>query len=120
MTRLPAIRERVQGKLRSNADLLYPLTLTFTLTGYPGQRVVRCNVKDPEKVDRRAIAAAEVVARQAGAPYSDLRLLRAHPDDTRPAQGMQARTDGGILEVLSWSQDSAYTGQATATCVLRR
>lgn len=120
MTSPADVRTRVQGALRGKAALIYPLTLTFTLPGFAGQRVVRCSVRDPEKVDRRAIAAAEVAARQAGVPYSDMRLLKVHPDDPRPAQGMRATLDGGTLEVLSWSQESALTGLSTATCVLRR
>lgn len=116
--RLPALRARVQQRLRDNADLLYRHTGTFKLG--PHEWTCRFSVKDPQKLKADAIADAEAAARQFNVLYRDVRLLRIHPDDQRPVKGAKLPWDGGLLEILDWSQQSDFTGQKVATCVLRR
>lgn len=116
--RMPAIRERVQQRLSGNADVLYRHTGTFTLGSH--KWLCRFSVKDPQKLKADAIADAEAAARQFNVLYRDVRLLRIHPDDQRPVKGAKLPWDGGLLEILDWSQQSDFTGQKVATCVLRR
>lgn len=79
-----------------------------------------CSVKDPSALGQNAVASAEAYARQAGVPFSDVRLLNVRPGDPTPSEGATAQFDGGTLTVDLWGQVSPYTGTATATCVLRR
>lgn len=116
--RLPAIRERVRGRLRDNADLIYRHALVFALG--PHTWAARCSVKDPQALKPDALALLQATATDQGVAYRDLRQIRVHPDDTEPYPGASTPWDDGTLEVLEWSQASDFTGRRTGTAVLRR
>lgn len=92
--------------------------LTFRLG--PHTWDVRCSVRDPQRIDPKALARMGQLTSAQGGATSDLRLLTVHPDDTVPVPGATAAWDDGTLEVLEWSQPSDFTGQRLGTCVLRR
>lgn len=116
--RLPRIRDRVQQRLRDNADVLYRHAGTFTKG--PHTWPCRFSVRDPAKAKPDELARLQAFAGVRGLVYTDLRLLRVHPDDTPPFPGATIPFDDGVLEVLEWSQASDFTGQRVGTCVLRR
>ncbi|GHG35820.1 hypothetical protein GCM10017784_32350 [Deinococcus indicus] len=124
MSRVEAIRARVQSRLRANADVIYRHQGTFTRSqnGRAREYPCRFSVQDPVKGSRDQVAAAEAFATAAGAAFRDVRVLTVHPDDARPPEGavLADPWDGGRLEVRSWSQPSDFTGQAIALCLLRR
>ncbi|WP_188844790.1 hypothetical protein [Deinococcus soli (ex Cha et al. 2016)] len=112
------IRERVRGRLVGNAELLYRHALTFTLG--PHTWVARCSVRDPQRIDPKALARMGQLTSAQGVAMSDLRLLTIHPADTEPFPGATTSFDDGTLEVLEWNQASDFTGQRLGTCALRR
>ncbi|MFC3833502.1 hypothetical protein [Deinococcus rufus] len=113
-----ALRRQAQREIRQNAGVMFRHRGTFTRG--PHEWPVRFSVRDPDKVNRTAAAAAEASAQQFEVAYRDIRLLQVHPDDQRPVKGAQIAWDGGTLELLAWSQESDFSGLKTGTCVLRR
>lgn len=124
MSRVDAIRVRVQSRLRANGDVIYRHQGTFTReqNGRAREYPCRFSVRDPVKGSRDQVAVAEAFATAAGAAFRDVRVLTVHPDDPRPPEGavLADPWDGGRLEVRSWSQPSDFTGQAIGLCLLRR
>lgn len=120
MTRLDAVRDRAQGALRRNANLIYRHTGTFRLKS--SEWTCRFSVRDPSKVKADELARLQLFAstQGPGVTYRDLRTLRVHPDDTLPFPGATIPWDDGTLHVLEWSQASDFTGVRVGTCVLRR
>lgn len=116
--RLLAIRERVQNRLRGNADLIYRQSLTFRLGPHAWE--ARCSVKDPQKLKADEVGKLRLYADANGLTYTDLRQIKVHPDDIEPFPGASVAFDDGTLEVLDWSQVSDFTGRRTGTAVLRR
>ena len=123
-SRLPTIHQRVTDALRRNADVIYRHQGVFTKTQNGTLREYPCrfSVRDPVKADRNTIAAADTFARAEQVVFTDVRLLKVHPDDKRPPEGSVLTTpwDGGRLEVRRWSQPSDFTGQAVGLCLIRR
>jgi len=125
MSELDEYRALAQQELRANAALVFRHSGTFRHVQNGRERLYPCefSVKDPQKVGRTALAAAEAFARSLeGVSYTDVRLLSVHPDHKRPPKGavLVEPWDGGRLEVMEWSQPSDFSGQAVGTCVLRR
>lgn len=119
----------MRGALLDNADLFFPYLGTFTKGAAVWQ--VHFSVSDPEKVSRVAIAGAQASAESFNVPYRDVRLLKIQPGELRPVIGAQltqyvfngetsTHWDGGVLEILAWSQAGKLSGQKVGTCVLRR
>ncbi|MDR6753427.1 hypothetical protein [Deinococcus soli (ex Cha et al. 2016)] len=99
-------------------DLRFRHQLTFRLGAHTWD--VRGSVRDPQRIDPKALVRMGQLTSAQGIATSDLRLLTIHPDDAVPAAGAQVAWDDGTLEVLEWSQPSDFTGQRLGTCVLRR
>ena len=116
--RLPEKRERIRQRLRDNADLLYRHTGEFALGHH--RWPCRFSVRDPARAKPDELARLQAFAGVRGLVYTDLRLLRVHPDDDLPFPGATLPWDDGTLEVLEWSQASDFTGLRVGTCVLRR
>lgn len=113
---LAAVQE-VQTDPELNA-LRFRHTLTFTLG--PHQWSLRCSVTDPQRLRPDALAQVQATADARGLAYTDLRVIRHHPDDPVPVPGATCAWDDGTLEVLEWSQASDFTGTRLGTAVLRR
>ena len=118
-----SIRDAIQAGVAAAATpemlaLRFRHTLTFRLG--PHAWDVRCSVRDPQRIDPKALMRMGQLTSTQGVATSDLRLLTVHPDDTVPVPGATVAWDDGILEVLEWSQPSDFTGQRLGTCVLRR
>lgn len=116
--RMPAIRERVQQRLRGNADVLYRHTGIFTLDSH--EWLCRFSVRDVQKLKADEVDKLRMFADTNNLIYTDLRQLKVHPDDTVPFIGATIPWDDGLLEVLEWSQASDFSGQRVGTCALRR
>lgn len=80
----------------------------------------RFSVRDPQKLRADDVAKLRMFADSRQLAFTDLRVLKVHPEDTVPYPGATIPWDGGTLEVLEWSQASDFTGQRVGTCVLRR
>lgn len=110
--------------VREHAGLIFRFRGTFTkeqngrLREYP----CRFSVKDPVKADRNAVAAAQAFATAEQAAFTDVRLLKVHPDDSRPPEGsvLAEAWDGGVLRLVRWAQTSDFSGIHTGLCLLRR
>lgn len=80
-------------------------------------------VKDPHKLKGDALARLRLVGDARGLVYTDLRVLKLHPQEFEteniPFPGSTVPYGPGTLEVLEWSEPSDYTGQRVGTCVLR-
>lgn len=124
MTRLDALRDRAQGALRRSAELIYRHQGVFTKVqnGREQQYACRFSVKDPLKLNRDTIGRVEAFAQAENAAFTDIRVLKVHPDDLRPPQGaaLSDAWDGGQLVIRAWSQPSDLTDQAMGLCLLRR
>ena len=109
--KLEQFRSALQGTLRGNSDLFYPLTLEFSLGIYPPWSV-RLRVVQPTKPQHKSLLEQMV---QDFNPNH--RLLYLHPDDTPPALGARAEYQGGRLEIVGVGQESAYLEKRTLAAV---
>lgn len=121
---LAALRAEALQEIQANAGVSFRRTGVFLLTQNGREHTYPCrfSVRDPVKLNRDQIAAAEVFAAGASAAFRDVRILRVHPDDRRPPEGavLTDTLDGGRLEVCGWSDASDFTDQAVGFCILRR
>ena len=105
MGRLEDLQAMSQGVLRDNADLLYRHTATWS----DGTRC-RYSVTDPSKVQT---AFALSLRQQPEA--LQLRIVKVHPDDPRPAKGATVDWQGYPLVLVAWSDVSDFTTTCTGT-----
>lgn len=113
-----AYRAEAQATVHEYGGVMFRRTDTFTLG--PHRWPCRFSVRDPAKAKPDELARLQAFAGVRGLVYTDLRLLRVHPDDDLPFPGATLSWDDGTLEVLDWSQESDFTGLRVGTCVLRR
>lgn len=120
MTRLERIRARVEKRLISRADILYPHELSFRLGEYPPWEV-HCKVKDPQRLKPDEVGRLQATASALeSVTYQDLRVVKIMPGETVPFPGATSPWDDGTLEILDWSQASDFTGIRTGTAIFRR
>ena len=113
-----AYRKEAQATVRGYAGVLFRHQGEFVLG--PHRWPCRFSVRDTSKVKPDELARLQAFAGAQGLVYTDLRLLKVHPDDAPPFPGAALPWDDGTLEVLDWSQASDFTGLRVGTCVLRR
>lgn len=124
LSQVDRYRKQAQRAIRQNTAM-FPFEGTFT-DEQGGTWVVNYNLRDPQQINREAIAAAEAAAREFEVPYRDLRVLTIDPAQALPAVGASIRhhnADGGfegLAVLLDWGQPGTYSGLTRGTCVLRR
>lgn len=109
MTCMDAIRSRVQGALRRNADLLYPHQPAWSDGTAP-----RIGVQE---ADPRARAYAHAVTQAPELAGRDVRFITYHPDDPPPGEGATCDFDGGRLQLRHWGQVNDFDGTALGVAV---
>lgn len=113
-----AYRAEAQATVREYQGVMFRHQGEFTLGSH--RWPCRFSVQDPAKAKPDELARLQAFAGTRGLVYTDLRLLKTHPDDDLPFPGATLPWDDGTLEVLDWSQESNFTGLRVGTCVLRR
>ena len=102
MTRLPGIQGRFHRALTGNADLLYRHAATWS-----DGTSCRFSVYD---VSRSDSTLARILRDRADWP--DLRMLKLHPADPRPAPLSRLSWEDGLLYLERYAQTSDFTGTA--------
>ncbi|GAA5513642.1 hypothetical protein Dcar01_02386 [Deinococcus carri] len=106
MGRVERIRERVQGRLRARADILYRDSTTWS-----DGTTCQFSVLDPSRADGTL---ARSLRQRPDAP--DMRVLEIHPDHPRPAPGSHIPWEHGVLFIERYAQESAFTATAPGVC----
>lgn len=97
----------IQGDAELNA-------VRFRETGtWSDGTACRFSVRDPNKGGR----SSETQLQTDPIPAS-LRLLRVHPDDSRPSSGASLSYQGGLLVLGLYADSSIWTGQQVGVCRL--
>ncbi|GAA3995242.1 hypothetical protein GCM10022631_01760 [Deinococcus rubellus] len=111
MNELDALRADARSELRANAELIYRHSATWS-----DGTTCRFSVQDPSKVDGNL--ARSLRSRPDAA---DLRILKVHQDDSRPALAARTPFDsGGVLFVERYPQQSDFLDSGLAVCRLVR
>lgn len=117
---------------RANADFFYPQEGDWVRVQVGKVRQAHCRfgVKQPD-TSPAAVADMEATARTIKVAYTDMRIVKTHPDDPEleigmvlsvqsGGQWMPLTCDGGQLEIVTRSQQGKLSRQRTYKAVLRR
>lgn len=119
-----ALAAEIAEDIRENAGLIFRFKGTFSKVQNGRRREYPCRftVKDPVKADPKTVAAAQAFAAGQQAAFEDVRILKVHPDDTRPPEGSTLTEvwDGGTLHLVAWAQTSDLSRIPQGLCLLRR
>ncbi len=122
MSDLDEYRALAQENLDDFAGVLYPHALTFA----KGEQVWRVDAKviDPARLKREEFSLYQAAAERLGVKFQDLRVLKVHHRQSRPARGatttLPRDLGGGTLTVLEYAQPSDYGTSTPGTCKLER